>query len=88
MPMTNSTPEWLMKLSELWERRDTAGFYEFEELFKKTIVGTKKETLEEAKEEIKTIWQKGDWQLETQYGENLLIEILDILKSGGKAQWG
>jgi hypothetical protein len=25
---TNSQPEWLIKLQDIWDRKDTAGFYE------------------------------------------------------------
>lgn len=40
-------PEWLQKMQEVWRRRDTAGFYELQEIVESTIDLVERQTREE-----------------------------------------
>jgi hypothetical protein len=35
--MTTTQPDWMLKLEDIWDRKDTAGFYELSDLFNSNL---------------------------------------------------
>lgn len=76
----SSMPEWLDKLMELWDRKDTAGYYEFKELFEKQLANEKMELVEKIegmKEPGNCGWQCKKWRCYNQ----AILDVLSAFKS-------
>ena len=88
---TNAIPTWLMKLQKVWDRRETAGFYEIEEIVSQALSQAHKEGREEVIREIRVMGDvsktglfidKKDWQ---EYSEECICQRLT--DSRGKQSW-
>lgn len=70
--MTTIRNKWLIKLENIWDRKDTAGFYELKELFESEISKVRTE----AEKEIIRKWQQAVFYSDKGMG-NLSKEVMD-----------